>query len=252
MKLKNDTKYAFQILQYLCLHEDRPTAMDIANEIGISYSDFIKIAHQLAEQELIKAIQGRKGGYKLGRPAHEISVGDVYLCMEENPFLEEMQPCGNTQIHALAQKVPREIVETMSNTSIAVLGEHSPTTRSEQTPARIIEERKERHYPVFIGEQLCDIPFDDIFLFRSNAKNNTVEVYTEQDIFHALGKASRIALIAPEFFSTYPSHTVNINRIRHIDETKKEIELSNGRIVPIAKAKIARLINLLSAHRQNA
>jgi len=83
MKIQISTDYAIRILQYL--HEDKGglhTAMHIAEIVGITYPFFIKIANMLKKKRLLYSVQGRNGGYRLGRPAHKISIYDVFLAIE--------------------------------------------------------------------------------------------------------------------------------------------------------------------------
>ena len=83
MKIQISTDYAIRILQYL--HENRGgthTAMTIAAATGITYPFFIKIANQLKKEHLLISVQGRNGGYALGKPASQISVYDVFLAVE--------------------------------------------------------------------------------------------------------------------------------------------------------------------------
>jgi len=56
--------------------------MTISQAVGITYPFFIKIASQLKQKGLVITAQGRNGGYKLARPAQEISLYDVFLAIE--------------------------------------------------------------------------------------------------------------------------------------------------------------------------
>ena len=77
------TDYAIRILQYLHMNPGNiHTAMTIAQAVGVTYPFFIKIANLLKRGGLLSAVQGRNGGYQLGRPAEEINLYDVFLCIE--------------------------------------------------------------------------------------------------------------------------------------------------------------------------
>ena len=89
MKFQKSTGYAIQILHYLHNYTykgtykgDMATAQMISQSIGITYPFFIKIANQLRQKNLVSSVQGRYGGYQLGKSAHEISVYDVFLAVE--------------------------------------------------------------------------------------------------------------------------------------------------------------------------
>ena len=83
MRIQVSTDYAIRILQYL--HENKGglhTATYIAEDIGITYPFFIKIANTLKKKGFLHSVRGRNGGYRLSRSAHEISVYDVFLAIE--------------------------------------------------------------------------------------------------------------------------------------------------------------------------
>jgi len=129
MQVQISTDYAIRILQYLHRHkEDLPTAMTISQSIGITYSFFIKIANQLKQQGLLSAVQGRNGGYRLARPAHQISVYDVFLSIEGalqiNRCLQEDQHCSrgareDCHLHKFFHSLQETLIEEMSSKNIA-------------------------------------------------------------------------------------------------------------------------------------
>jgi len=88
MQFQIATDYAIRILLYLKMHKNElPTAMVIAQEMGITYPFFIKVANRLKNEGLISAVQGRNGGYYLGRPADEISLYDIIRAIEGDVIL---------------------------------------------------------------------------------------------------------------------------------------------------------------------
>ena len=104
MKVQISTEYAIKILQYM--HETSGrlwTAMDIAKGAGITYPFFIKIANTLKKGGLISSVQGRNGGYRLKKKAHEITIYDVFLCIEGelkiSHCLQIGQPCAEEDKH---------------------------------------------------------------------------------------------------------------------------------------------------------
>ena len=83
MQFQVSTKYAIRILQYLHLHsKELSSASTISNSIGVAYPFVNKIAGSLKRHGLLTTVQGRHGGYKLARPAVEISVYDIFLAIE--------------------------------------------------------------------------------------------------------------------------------------------------------------------------
>jgi len=129
MQLQISTDYAVRILQYLHKHkEDLPTAMTISQSIGITYPFFIKIANQLKQKGLLSAVQGRNGGYRLARPAQQISLYDVFLSIEGelqiNRCLQNEQNCTKGEVHhcklhSFLRSLQDKLISEMSGQSIA-------------------------------------------------------------------------------------------------------------------------------------
>ena len=86
MRIQVSTDYAVRILRYLHKAEEKQeplqTAMTITIATGLTYPFFIKIANQLKKSNLVSAVQGRNGGYVLGKPADQITIYDVFLATE--------------------------------------------------------------------------------------------------------------------------------------------------------------------------
>ena len=131
MKLQISTDYAIRILKHLHVRDgDLLTAMDVAQSVGITYPFFIKIANLLKQKGLLGAVQGRHGGYFLGRPAHTISVLDVFQAIEGdlciNRCLDEGQRCAigmkdGCKTHEFLCALQRTMIKEMSGQSIADL-----------------------------------------------------------------------------------------------------------------------------------
>jgi len=128
MQLQTSTDYAIRILHYLHENKDEGlhTAMHIAETVGVTYPFFIKIANMLKQKGLLQSEQGRNGGYRLGKPAHEISIYDVYLCTEGelqiNPcFKKESKTC--TKEHKERCKLRRFLHSLQEDVLIASMSE---------------------------------------------------------------------------------------------------------------------------------
>ena len=99
MKIQIATDHAIRILEYLYENKGQlHTASTISKAIGITCPSFAKIAGVLRAHGLIKTEQGRNGGYKLGKPAYEISIYDVFLAIEgdmqiSHCFDKDDEPC---------------------------------------------------------------------------------------------------------------------------------------------------------------
>ena len=97
MRLTAHTDYALRILLHATLVETKdPQALlsiaEVANAHAISRNHAMKVVNELANAGLLTTVRGRGGGFRLGRPASEIRLGDVVRLTEPN-----LQPadCGN-------------------------------------------------------------------------------------------------------------------------------------------------------------
>jgi len=90
------------------------------------------------------------------------------------------------------------------------------------------------------------IPFKEIILIQSSPKRGILELHQEHDLIEFCGMISRIARGIPELFQSHTSVVVNLEHIKSIDEANRKIELTNGRIVPIAVRKTKGLLDLMA------
>ena len=129
MRFQSSTIYATRILQYLYLNEkDIHTAAATSQALGIAYPLFVKLANQLKRKGMIISVLGRSGGYKLARPASEISFYDVFLSvegsMEITRCLQGDKFCSRDasdycQVHKFLLSLQENMVEQMAQRSIA-------------------------------------------------------------------------------------------------------------------------------------
>jgi Rrf2 family protein len=131
MRFEVSTDYAIRALRLLHINEGEVlTTMEIAQSIGITSPIFSKIANKLRHAGMLRTIQGQKGGYVLGLPADEISIYEVYCCIEGdlnlNSCLETGERCihgeeAECKVHSLLYGIQDEIVERLSGVFIADL-----------------------------------------------------------------------------------------------------------------------------------
>jgi len=104
--------------------------MNIAEATRMTYPFFIKIANQLKTHGLLSSVQGRNGGYYLGKPAHTISFYDVFLAMEGelqiNQCLRGDQFCSkcdpkNCKTHEFLYSLQEKMILELSNRTVADL-----------------------------------------------------------------------------------------------------------------------------------
>ena len=79
MKLSRASTYALHAVAYMAeIDEDQATASHIiARERGISEKFLLKVLKPLVTARILHSIKGPRGGYRLARPAQDISLLDV-------------------------------------------------------------------------------------------------------------------------------------------------------------------------------
>ena len=84
MKLSTKGRYGLRALIDLALYSENETVsiLSIARRQNISDSYLEQLMRKLRSAGLIVSVRGAQGGYKLARPANEISVGDVLRALE--------------------------------------------------------------------------------------------------------------------------------------------------------------------------
>ena len=84
MKLSTKGRYGLRALIDLALYSENETVsiQSIARRQNISDSYLEQLMRKLRSAGLIVSVRGAQGGYKLARPAYEISVGDVLRALE--------------------------------------------------------------------------------------------------------------------------------------------------------------------------
>lgn len=105
MKLSTKGRYGLRALIDLGLYSENETVSiaSIAARQNISESYLEQLIAKLRKAGLVTSIRGAGGGYKLAKPAAEISVGDILRALEGNldpvecPGLKEEVGCGGAE-----------------------------------------------------------------------------------------------------------------------------------------------------------
>jgi Rrf2 family protein len=65
------------------VQSDRPVSVrELAEQLAVSAKYLEHILKTLKTSGLVHAVRGKQGGYVLGRPAADITLKDVYQCLE--------------------------------------------------------------------------------------------------------------------------------------------------------------------------
>lgn len=121
MKITTKGRYGLRAMVDLAVFgENGPVSThSIAERQGISDGYLEQLIGKLKRARLVESVRGAAGGYRLARPASEISVGDVLralegnLCPVECPGLgEPVPPCGK-EASCVAKGVWKKIGESI-------------------------------------------------------------------------------------------------------------------------------------------
>ncbi|MFI0398799.1 MAG: Fe-S cluster assembly transcription factor [Thiolinea sp.] len=86
MKLSTKGRYAVTAMMDLAIHdyEGPVTLADISSCQGISLSYLEQLFAKLRKSGLVEGVRGPGGGYRLGKPASQISIADIITSVDEN------------------------------------------------------------------------------------------------------------------------------------------------------------------------
>ena len=99
MKLTTKGRYAVNAMLDLALnaHEGPVKLVHISDRQGISLSYLEQLFSRLRRQQLVTSFRGPGGGYQLSRGAHQISIADVILAVNESIDTTRCQKQGDCQ-----------------------------------------------------------------------------------------------------------------------------------------------------------
>ncbi len=90
MRLTSFTNYALRTLMVAAMRGDTLTRChEVADAFGISRAHCTKCVHQLGQWGFLENVRGRGGGFRLARPAHTITIGEVVRLTEDSLELVE-------------------------------------------------------------------------------------------------------------------------------------------------------------------
>ncbi len=86
MLISTKGRYALQFMIYVARADAiGPVAVRSVGEMaGISVKYLEQLAHALAKKGLLTSVRGKGGGYRLARPASQISAGDILRSVEKS------------------------------------------------------------------------------------------------------------------------------------------------------------------------
>ncbi len=104
MRLTTRTNLAMRTLMLCAAHPDRLIRKhEVAVACDASENHLAQVIHLLGQQGFLETRRGRGGGVRLARPAHAITVGEVFRTFEAVlPLTDCLDKAPNTSICTMA------------------------------------------------------------------------------------------------------------------------------------------------------
>ena len=127
IKLKRETDYAVQLIQYLLGKKGKFVSLrEFSLKSGISFWFLQKIARRLSLAGIISAEQGVNGGYKTNVPSSTLSMYKIVEAMEGKPMITPCVCGGNRfcsdnkkcSFKSIAVKLNKDVIKVLQNMKI--------------------------------------------------------------------------------------------------------------------------------------
>ena len=145
MRLTSKGHYAVTAMLDVALHaEQGPVPLaDISERQAISLSYLEQLFSRLRKQGLVASVRGPGGGYRLGKPANEISIGQVIAAVNESVDATRCHGQNGCQggIQCLTHSLWRDLSDRISN----FLDEITLGELVSQSEVKRVAERQELH-----------------------------------------------------------------------------------------------------------
>ncbi|WP_420145189.1 Rrf2 family transcriptional regulator [Sphingobium sp.] len=95
MQLTRYTDYAMRVLVHVAARDEGglSSIQEIADVYGVSKDHLKKVAQDLGQAGFLDTVRGRNGGLRLGRPADQISIGQIVRHTETGFDLVDCSSC---------------------------------------------------------------------------------------------------------------------------------------------------------------
>ncbi|QTR49864.1 Rrf2 family transcriptional regulator [Candidatus Thiothrix anitrata] len=125
MKLSTQGQHAIMAMLTLAIH-DNTGAMrlgDIAIQQGISLSYLEQIFARLRNGGLVEGIRGPGGGYRLARPAEEISLAEIATVAEQEPEQDSATIPQREQVLRMWEDLSQQVYQFLEGITLDSLME---------------------------------------------------------------------------------------------------------------------------------
>lgn len=98
IKLSDAASIAIHAMIYMAARDVNPCATpEMARSLGVSEAHLSKVLQHLSRHGYIKSKRGPDGGYALAKPARDINLYQIFICVEgplcDNPCLLKRTNC---------------------------------------------------------------------------------------------------------------------------------------------------------------
>ncbi len=126
MKLTSFTDYSLRLLMYVAVNEDRLVSIKEVSEVfGISRNHLMKIVHELGKGGYLQTVRGKNGGFRLGRPADKINLGDLIRYTEDDLAIVECFEEGNKNCKIVERCILSGVLHMAMEAFFRVLDGHT-------------------------------------------------------------------------------------------------------------------------------
>lgn len=127
MRLSTKGRYSVTAMLDLAIHDEAGpvTLADISQCQGISLSYLEQLFSNLRKAGLVKGVRGPGGGYRLAKPAAEISIANIINAVDESVDITNCHGKGNCQegerclTHELWSDLSDRLYQFLDNISLA-------------------------------------------------------------------------------------------------------------------------------------
>lgn len=130
MKLTKASSYALQAVAYLTQQKDHTVPIasrKIADIRKIPERFLLKVLKPLVEKGLLTSVKGPGGGYKLAKPATQISISDILEAVDKNSLKghnagsEVGSPAVNTRLEAICRQSAEAVRQHLEKITVSEL-----------------------------------------------------------------------------------------------------------------------------------
>lgn len=127
MRLNQASDFALRLVMQCAMQPEILQRIDqVVLQQGFSRGHVMKLVNQLSRAGILETMRGRGGGYKLGRAAKDVSVGDVVRAVENDFAVVEclrQSECGEIQCCFLPSCRLKPLMQRASSAFLSVLDE---------------------------------------------------------------------------------------------------------------------------------